>query len=69
MAKELANQKRILEVSSDKTLGMLEDLSVDIKTSIKELEQLSNKKIDNNNVKDLNEKINDIIIKNTSRNY
>ena len=61
MAKELANQKRILEVSSDKTLGMLEDLSVDIKTSIKELEQLSNKKIDNNNVKDLNEKINDII--------
>lgn len=40
---------------------MLEDLSVDIKTSIKELEQLSNKKIDNNNVKDLNEKINDII--------
>ena len=61
LAKELANQKRILEVSSDKTLGMLEDLSVDIKTSIKELEQLSNKKIDNNNVKDLNEKINDII--------
>lgn len=61
LAKELANQKRILEVSSDKTLGMLEDLSVDIKTSIKELEQLSNKKIDNNNVKDLNEKINAII--------
>lgn len=61
LAKELANQKRILEVSSDKTLGMLKDLSVDIKTSIKELEQLSNKKIDNNNVKDLNEKINDII--------
>lgn len=60
MAKELANQKIILEVSSDKTLGMLEDLSVDIKTSIKELEQLSNKKIDNNNVKDLNEKSNDI---------
>ena len=61
MAKELANQKRITDASSNKTKKMLEDLSVDIKTSIKELEQLSNKKIDNNNVKDLNEKINDII--------
>lgn len=59
MAKELANQKRITDASSNKTKKMLEDLSVDIKTSIRNLEQLSNKKINNNNLEELNKRVSD----------
>ena len=58
-AKELANQKRISDASSNKTKKMLEDLSVDIKTSIRNLEQLSNKKINNNNLEELNKRVSD----------
>ena len=59
MAKELTNQKRITDASSNKTKKMLEDLSVDIKTSIRNLEQLSNKKINNNNLEELNKRVSD----------
>ena len=54
MAKELAFQKELSEESSKKTLSLIEDISNDLKTSIQDLEVISNTKIDKNNIEELN---------------
>lgn len=54
MAKELAFQKELSEESSKKTLSLIEDISDDLKTSIQDLEVISNTKIDKNNIEELN---------------
>ncbi len=59
MAKELAYQKQLAEVSSKKTLELLEDMSVDLKSSVRKLTQFGNKKIDKNNISELNKELND----------
>lgn len=59
MAKELAYQKQLAEVSSKKTLELLEDMSVDLKSSVRKLDQFGNKKIDKNNIDELNKELNE----------
>ena len=54
MAKELAFQKKLAEESSRKTLSLIEDMSEELKSSVKDLELISNTKIDKNNIKELN---------------
>ena len=54
MAKELAFQKKIADESSRKTLSLIEDISEELKSSVKDLELISNTKIDKNNIKELN---------------
>lgn len=53
-AKELAFQKKLAEESSRKTLSLIEDMSEELKSSVKDLELISNTKIDKNNIKELN---------------
>lgn len=53
-AKELAFQKKLAEESSRKTLSLIEDMSEELKSSVKDLELISNAKIDKNNIKELN---------------
>ena len=53
-AKELAFQKKLAEESSRKTLSLMEDMSEELKSSVKDLELISNTKIDKNNIKELN---------------
>ena len=57
MAKELEYQKQLSDVSSKKTLELLEDLSNDLKSSVRKLEQFGNKKIDKNNIDELNKEL------------
>lgn len=57
MAKELAYQKQLAEMSSKKTLELLEDMSNDLKSSVKKLEQFGNKKIDKRNIEELNKEL------------
>ena len=57
LAKELAYQKKISEESSKKTLELLEDMSKDLKSSVRKLEQFGNKKIDKNNIDELNKEL------------
>ena len=52
--KELAFQKKLAEESSRKTLSLIEDMSEELKSSVKDLELISNTKIDKNNIKELN---------------
>lgn len=52
--KELAFQKKLAEESSRKTLSLIEDISEELKSSVKDLELISNTKIDKNNIKELN---------------
>lgn len=59
MAKELTYQKQLAEVSSKKTLILLEDMSNELKSSVRKLEQFGNKKIDKNNIDELNKELND----------
>lgn len=54
MAKELVFQKKLAEESSRKTLSLIEDMSEELKSSVKDLELISNTKIDKNNIKELN---------------
>ena len=54
MAKELVFQKKLAEESSRKTLSLIEDMSEELKSSVKDLELISNAKIDKNNIKELN---------------
>lgn len=54
MAKELAFQKKLADESSRKTLSLIEDMSEELKSSVKDLELISNTKIDKNNIKELN---------------
>ena len=54
MAKELVFQKKLAEESSRKTLSLIEDISEELKSSVKDLELISNTKIDKNNIKELN---------------
>lgn len=54
MAKELVFQKKLAEESSKKTLSLIEDMSEELKSSVKDLELISNTKIDKNNIKELN---------------
>ena len=51
MAKELAFQKKLADESSRKTLSLIEDMSEELKSSVKDLELISNTKIDKNNIK------------------
>lgn len=53
-AKELAFQKKLADESSRKTLSLIEDMSEELKSSVKDLELISNTKIDKNNIKELN---------------
>lgn len=53
-AKELAFQKKLAEEYSRKTLSLIEDMSEELKSSVKDLELISNTKIDKNNIKELN---------------
>ena len=57
MAKELAYQKQLSDASSKKTLELLEDMSNDLKSSVRKLEQFGNKKIDKNNIDELNKEL------------
>lgn len=57
MAKELAYQKQLSDSSSKKTLELLEDMSNDLKSSVRKLEQFGNKKIDKNNIDELNKEL------------
>lgn len=57
MAKELEYQKQLSDASSKKTLELLEDLSNDLKSSVRKLEQFGNKKIDKNNIDELNKEL------------
>lgn len=52
--KELAFQKKLADESSRKTLSLIEDMSEELKSSVKDLELISNTKIDKNNIKELN---------------
>lgn len=52
--KELSFQKKLAEESSRKTLSLIEDMSEELKSSVKDLELISNTKIDKNNIKELN---------------
>lgn len=52
--KELAFQKKLAEEYSRKTLSLIEDMSEELKSSVKDLELISNTKIDKNNIKELN---------------
>lgn len=52
--KELAFQKKLAEESSRKTLSLIEDMSEELKSLVKDLELISNTKIDKNNIKELN---------------
>lgn len=52
--KELAFQKKLAEESSRKRLSLIEDMSEELKSSVKDLELISNTKIDKNNIKELN---------------
>lgn len=54
MAKELVFQKKLADESSRKTLSLIEDMSEELKSSVKDLELISNTKIDKNNIKELN---------------
>lgn len=53
-AKELAFQKKLADEPSRKTLSLIEDMSEELKSSVKDLELISNTKIDKNNIKELN---------------
>ena len=53
-AKELAVQIKLADDSSRKTLSLIEDMSEELKSSVKDLELISNTKIDKNNIKELN---------------
>lgn len=57
MAKELEYQKQLSDAYSKKTLELLEDLSNDLKSSVRKLEQFGNKKIDKNNIDELNKEL------------
>lgn len=59
MAKELAYQKQLSDASSKKTLELLEDMATDLKSSVRKLEQFGNRKIDKNNIDELNKELSD----------
>lgn len=57
MAKELAYQKEVADLSRNKTLELINDMSDSLKSSINKLESFGNKKIDKNNIDELSKEI------------
>ena len=54
MAKELSFQKELTLDSSKKTLELIEEMSNELKSTVKELEIIGNTKIDKNNMNEIN---------------
>ncbi len=54
MAKELSFQKELALDSSKKTLELIEEMSDELKSAVKELEIIGNTKIDKNNMNEIN---------------
>ena len=57
LAKELAFQRELADESSDKTYKLLNEISDELKSSVKKLDILGNKKIDKNNIEELNREL------------
>ena len=57
LAKELAFQRELADESSDKTFKLLNEISDDLKSSVKKLDTIGNKKVDKNNIDELNKEL------------
>ena len=57
LAKELAFQRELADESSDKTFKLLNEISDDLKLSVKKLDTIGNKKVDKNNIDELNKEL------------